>query len=108
MAKRRAETARQLAMGQVNIRISISRKSDGQAVKMARESRCGIRSGKGKRHSLAEKLAARITKVPSGCWEVSGQPSNRAGHIHLSQGSPAAGDFHQVYAHVLAWEQEHG
>lgn len=73
-----------------------------------RECRVGIRSGGGRRHSLSDKLAARLIKQPSGCWEVQGCKSNRAGHVHLSTGSVAKGDFQRVLAHRFVWEQAHG
>lgn len=73
----------------------------------ARAQRVGIRSGKGKRHSLAEKLAARTVVSPSGCWEVSGAALH-SGHVQLSEGSPSGRDFHRVRAHVFAWEQANG
>lgn len=73
----------------------------------ARESRAGIRSGRrGGRHSLAEKLAARTIKRPSGCWEVQGHALH-SGHVHLTTGSPVKGDFRHIRAHVFAWEQAH-
>lgn len=74
---------------------------------MRREHRVGIRSGRrGGRHSLAEKLAARTVKMPLGCWEVRGH-ALRSGHVHLTEGSTAKGDFRHVRAHVFAWEQAH-
>lgn len=75
---------------------------------MFREPRTGIRSGRrGGRHTLAEKLAARTIKQPSGCWEVQGHALH-SGHVQLSEGSPSKGDYHRTRAHVFAWEQHHG
>lgn len=77
---------------------------------VSREPRTGIRSvGRAgrPRHTLAEKLAARTIKQPSGCWDVQGHALH-SGHVHLSEGSPAKGDYKHVRAHVFAWEQANG
>ncbi len=74
----------------------------------ARAARVGLRSGgRGRRHTLAEKLASRTVKQPSGCWDVQGHALH-SGHVQLTEGSPNRGDYHRTRAHVFAWEQAHG
>lgn len=74
----------------------------------SRDARVGLRSGRrGGRHTLAEKLAARTVKLPSGCWEVQGHALH-SGHVQISEGSPSTGDYRRVRAHVLAWTLAHG
>lgn len=73
----------------------------------SRAARVGIRSGGGKRHTLAAKLAARTIHQPSGCWEVQGHALH-SGHVQLSVGSPWHPPYVRVRAHVFAWEQATG
>lgn len=70
--------------------------------------RVGLRGGRNRQYTLAQKLAARTIKQPSGCWEVQGCKSNQAGHVALSIGSPRVKPYVRVLAHRFAWEQANG
>lgn len=70
-----------------------------------RPNRVGLRGGRYKRFSLAQKLAARTIARPNGCWEVQGCRGNRSGHVHLSIGSTWNPPYIRIYAHKFAWEQ---
>lgn len=69
--------------------------------------RVGLLGGRYRSYSIAEKLAARTVKQPNGCWTVQGCKLH-SGHVHISSGSPASGNFVRVRAHVFAWEQANG
>lgn len=68
----------------------------------------GLRGGRNREYTLAQKLAARTIKQPSGCWEVQGCKANQAGHVALSVGSPRVKPYVRVLAHRFAWEQANG
>lgn len=71
------------------------------------DSRTGLKGGRYKRYTFAEKLAARTIPQPSGCWEVQGHALH-SGHVQLSEGSPRNPPYIRVRAHVFAWEQANG
>lgn len=65
-----------------------------------REPRTGLRGGRNKSYSAAERLWARVIKQPNGCWEVQGWATH-SGHVQInrkSEGLPV------IRAHRLAWE----
>ena len=70
-----------------------------------RSPRVGLRGGRHRAHTPAERLAARTVKQPSGCWEVQGCVSSRSGHVQINrkhEGLPV------IRAHRLAWELANG
>lgn len=72
----------------------------GDNLPQRREARVGLKGWRGRAHTVAERLAARTVKQPSGCWEVSGW-ALPSGHVQIkrkSEGLPA------IRAHRLAWE----
>lgn len=74
----------------------------------AREPRVGLRGGRYRQHTLAEKFAARvIVGEPDACWPMQGSAVH-SGHVYLTMGSPWKPPFIRVRAHVYAWEQAHG
>jgi hypothetical protein len=72
-----------------------------------RAPRLGLRGGRYRQYSLAQKLAARTIARPSGCWEVQGHALH-SGHVQLSVGSVWNPPYVRVRAHVFAWEQATG
>src|SRR6185369_7300956 len=74
----------------------------------SRAPRVGLLGGRNVHYTLLEKLTARTIKRESGCWEIQGCKSNKAGHVHLSHGSPWKPPFIRVLAHRFAWEHAHG
>lgn len=82
--------------------------SESVADSRRRAPRVGLRGGRFRHYTLAEKLAARLRKIPGGCWEVSGHPSGPNGYIALSIGSPAYPPYVRILAHRFAWEQANG
>jgi hypothetical protein len=74
-----------------------------------RAPKVGLRGNRAHQYTLAEKLASRLTVGgPDECWPCSGCSGNRAGHTHLSAGSPTKPNYFRIYAHVFAWEQANG
>jgi hypothetical protein len=73
--------------------------------KSVRAVRVGIRSGKGKRYSLKERLDARTDKSggPDACWPISGCKVGLAGH-----GQIVADQGRRLYAHRAAWMLANG
>jgi DNA-binding XRE family transcriptional regulator len=83
--------------------------TDSEAISdSARAPRAGLRGGRHRKYTLAEKLAARTIKQPNGCWEVQGCKAHRSGHTHLTSGSSSRPPQLRVYAHRFAWEQANG
>lgn len=72
-----------------------------------RRARIGLRGGRYREYTLAEKLAARTIADPSGCLLAHGSPLH-SGHVVLSIGSPSRKPYVRVRAHVFAWEHAHG
>jgi hypothetical protein len=73
-----------------------------------REPRVGLRGGRNREYTLAEKLAARlIVAGPDECWLIQGH-ALPYGHVKLSIGSPWRQPYIRKYAHVFAWEQANG
>jgi hypothetical protein len=71
-----------------------------------RRPRVGLRGGRYRSYTLADKLAARSIPQPNGCILVQGHP-NRSGHVTLSMGSVRAGTLFRIKAHIFAWQQKH-
>jgi hypothetical protein len=67
----------------------------------------GLRGGRFREYTFAEKLAARTIHQPNGCWEVQGS-ANRSGHVTLSSGSPSNPPYVRIKAHIFAWQQANG
>lgn len=77
-------------------------------VSSAREPRVGLRGGRNRHYTLAEKFAARVTVGgPDECWPIEGSQLH-SGHVQISSGSPRKPGFVRVRAHVYAWEQANG
>ena len=72
-----------------------------------RAERVGLRAGRNREYTVAEKLAARIIKQPSGCWECQGY-AVAGGYIQISVGSRAHPPYRRKRAHVAAWEEANG
>lgn len=68
-----------------------------------RAARVGLRGGRNKRYTLAERLAARTVKGPA-CWIVQGYQNPRNGYVQIAErkGSP------MLYAHRVAYELAYG
>ena len=68
-----------------------------------RRPRTGLRGGRYRRYTLAERLASRTVKGPS-CWIVQGYQNPRNGYVQIAErtGSP------MLYAHRVAWELVNG
>lgn len=76
----------------------------GQAVSDSlkrRAPRSGLRGGRNRHYTPAEKLAARTVKGPF-CWEVQGYPLPHNGYVQISTETAV------VFAHRLAWELANG
>lgn len=70
-----------------------------------RSARIGLKGGRYRRYSLAERLAARTVKGPS-CWEVQGYQNPHNGYVLLCE---SVGDRKRfVKAHRLAYELAYG
>ena len=69
-----------------------------------RAPRVGLRAGKGKRYSLAERLAARTVKGPD-CWIIQGYQLPHNGYVQLSRRPDG---LSAILAHRLAYELAHG
>lgn len=85
--------------------------SDSESVAglQRRRPRVGLRGGRNRQHTLAEKFAARVTVgAPDECWLIAGADCNQAGHAQITIGSPARPPFIRVLAHRFAWEQANG
>lgn len=101
-------TDRQADHAQVNITDNPGRTSEGQDGKFGeRAERQGLKGGRYRRYSLAERLAARITKPdgPDGCWIVSGYLSGNGGYPQIALDPPAC---KLDYTHRAAWTLVHG
>lgn len=72
-----------------------------------REPRVGLKGGRYRSHSWAEKLAARTIPQPSGCWEVQGY-ALPSGYVQIAEGSWLNPPYVRIRAHVLAWELANG
>lgn len=70
-----------------------------------RRPRVGLKGGRYRRHSLAERLAARTVKGPS-CWEVQGYQNPHNGYVLLCDSSSGRKVFRK--AHRIAYELAHG
>lgn len=90
----------------VNITAIARPSSEGHGVKSPqRAASVGLKGGRYTRHSVAERLKARIIAQPSGCLEVSGWAIPHSGHVQIKrkqEGLPP------IRAHRLAWELERG
>ena len=69
-----------------------------------RATRAGLRGGRNRRYSLAERLAARTIKGP-GCWEFQGCAVGRNGYGQIMR-DPVTRKLD--YAHRVAWELANG
>lgn len=67
----------------------------------------GMRAGKGKHYTLAERLDARTDKSggPNACWSISGCKVGRAGHGQIMDEWPSR---KTLYAHRAAWMLANG
>lgn len=70
---------------------------------LRRHPRVGLRGGRNRRYTLAERLAARTVRGPS-CWIVQGYQNPRNGYVQIAErkGLP------MLYAHRVAYELAHG
>lgn len=73
-----------------------------------RRAAVGLKAGRGRHYTPAEKLAARIIRRDSGCWDVQGYQLPHNGYVQVSTGLKSAGTWKAVYAHRLAYELAHG
>lgn len=71
-----------------------------------RAPRAGLRGGRNRQYTPAEKLAARTVKGPS-CWEVQGFALPN-GYLQITSHAPGHPERSVVYAHRLAWELANG
>lgn len=69
-----------------------------------REPREGLKGGRYRSYTIADRLHARTIKQPSGCWEVQGWALPHSGHVQIAttKGQPT------IRAHRLAWELTNG
>ncbi len=67
----------------------------------------GLRGAKGKRHSLADRLAARTDRSggPDACWPISGCAVGRNGYAQIVAEAPSR---KILAAHRVAWLLAHG
>lgn len=72
-----------------------------------RKSPVGLRGGKGKRHSLAERLAARtiVGEKPDDCWIFQGWRNGPNGYGQIQAEWPSR---KTIYAHRAAWMLANG
>lgn len=70
-----------------------------------RAERAGLLGGRNRRHSAADRFAARVVKGEGddACWAFTGCRIGRAGY-----GQIVRENGERVYAHRFAWELEHG
>lgn len=92
-------------MTQVNITDSTGRGSAGQRVKHGRAPRVGLRGGRNRSYSLAERLAARTVPGENGCQNFQGCKVGPNGYGQIMR-DPKSRKL--AYAHIVAWELAHG
>lgn len=94
-------------MSLVNIRINLSRMSGCDSGNSGRAPRVGLRGGRYRRHTLAERLAARTVKGDA-CWNVTGKRTGPNGYGQIFTHRSTEGKPQFAYAHRVAWELAHG
>ena len=81
--------------------------SDRQRANLGRAPRVGLRGGRYRSYTMAERLAARTLKLsgPDACWLIQGCRIGEGGYGQIKRDAPSR---QLIPAHRAAWELRHG